>query len=47
MPTAEEFTVFMEDEPGQIGKLCQALADRGVNILAFQAFGTSTHLVYG
>jgi len=45
MPTAKEFTVFMEDQPGQIGKLCRALADREVNILAFQAFGTSTHLV--
>jgi len=38
MPTAKEFTVFVEDRPGQIGKLCQALAARGVNILAFQAF---------
>jgi len=38
MPTAKEFTVFVEDRPGQIGKLCRALADRGVNILAFQAF---------
>ena len=38
MPTAKEFAVFVEDRPGQIGKLCRALADRGVNILAFQAF---------
>ncbi len=38
MPTTKEFTVFVEDRPGQIGKLCQALANRGVNILAFQAF---------
>ena len=38
MPTAKEFTVFVEDRPGQIGKLCRALADRGINILAFQAF---------
>lgn len=38
MPTAKEFTVSVEDRPGQIGKLCRALADRGVNILAFQAF---------
>ena len=45
MPTAKEFAVFVEDRPGQIGKLCRALADRGVNILAFQAFGTSTRLV--
>ncbi len=38
MPTAKELTVSVEDRPGQIGKLCRALADRGVNILAFQAF---------
>ncbi len=38
MPTAKEFTVQLEDRPGTIGKLCRALADRGVNILAFQAF---------
>jgi hypothetical protein len=40
MPTAREFTVFVEDRPGQIGKLCRALADRGINILAFQAFSS-------
>ena len=38
MPTAKEFTVFIEDRPGQIGRVCRTLADRGVNILAFQAF---------
>jgi hypothetical protein len=27
----------MKDQPGTLGKICQALADRGVNILAFQA----------
>ncbi len=38
MPTAREFTIHLEDRPGTIGKLCRALAGRGVNILAFQAF---------
>ena len=28
----------MDDRPGTLGKACQALADRGVNILAFQSF---------
>jgi len=28
----------MEDRPGTLGKICRALADRGVNILAFQSF---------
>jgi len=38
MPAAKEFTVFVEDRPGQIAKLARALADRGINIVAFQAF---------
>jgi hypothetical protein len=38
MPTAKEFTILMKDRPGTLGKVCQALADRGVNILAFQSF---------
>src|SRR5229473_7458177 len=37
MPTTKEFTVHMEDRPGTLGKFCRALADRGVNILAFQS----------
>ena len=38
MPTTREFTVQMEDKPGTLGKLCRSLADKGVNILAFQSF---------
>jgi hypothetical protein len=38
MPTTGEFTIQMEDRPGMLGKLCRALADKGVNILAFQSF---------
>ena len=34
----KEFIVLMEDRPSALGKLCQALADRGVNILALQSF---------
>jgi hypothetical protein len=45
MPKSKEFAVVIEDRPGTLGKLCRALADRGVNILAFQTFGTSTRLV--
>lgn len=40
MPTAKEFTIHLEDRPGTLGKLCRALADRNVNILAFQTFET-------
>jgi acetolactate synthase small subunit len=34
----KEFTVLMEDQPGALGKVCRALGDRGVNILALQSF---------
>jgi hypothetical protein len=38
MPTQKEFTVTIEDKPGALGKCFLALAERGVNILAFQSF---------
>jgi hypothetical protein len=38
MPTAKEFTIRLEDRPGTLGKLCQALAEQSVNIIAFQSF---------
>ena len=37
MPAVKEFTIHMEDRPGALGKLCRAIADRGVNIVAFQS----------
>src|SRR6266851_4168050 len=40
MPTVNEFTIRLEDRPGTLGKVSRALADRGVNILAFQSFAT-------
>ncbi len=50
MPIAKEFTICQEDKPGTLGKLCQALADQNVNIIAFQSFPSekgksSIHLV--
>jgi hypothetical protein len=38
MAKAKEFTVTIEDKPGALGSCCLALAQRGVNILAFQSF---------
>ena len=38
MPKAKEFTVTIEDKPGALGKLFQALAEKGLNILAFQSY---------
>lgn len=37
MPVAKEFVVTLEDRPGTLGRLCHALADQRVNIMAFQS----------
>ena len=37
MPTTTEFSVSMQDQPGTLGRICRALADRKVNIVAFQS----------
>lgn len=37
MPITKELTVRMDNRPGSLGKICRALADRGVNIMAFQS----------
>ena len=34
----KEYTVTIEDKPGALGKCFSALAERGVNILAFQSY---------
>jgi hypothetical protein len=38
MPITKEFTIRLEDRPGTLGKLCQALAEQDINILAYQQF---------
>ena len=38
MPTVKEFTLTMDDKPGTLGKVCRALAERTVNIVAAQSF---------
>jgi hypothetical protein len=37
MPTNKELTVQIEDRPGTLGKICRSMADKGINIVAFQA----------
>lgn len=37
MPITKELTIRMDNRPGSLGKVCRALADRDVNILAFQS----------
>jgi hypothetical protein len=38
MPRMKEFTVTIADRPGALGKFFSSLAERGVNILAFQSY---------
>jgi hypothetical protein len=38
MAKTKEFRVTVEDKPGALGSCCLALAEHGVNILAFQSF---------
>jgi hypothetical protein len=38
MPTIKEFTLTLDDRPGTLGKICRALADRNVNLVAAQSF---------
>ena len=38
MPKMKEFTVTIEDKPGALGKCFLALAERGINVLAFQSY---------
>lgn len=38
MPISKELAVLMDDRPGTLGKICRALGDRGINILAFSSF---------
>jgi hypothetical protein len=38
MGKVKEFTVTIEDKPGALGKCFLALAERGVNLLAFQSY---------
>lgn len=37
MPISKELTIRMDNRPGSLGKVCGALADRGVNIVALQS----------
>ena len=37
MPTSKEFTIRLEDRPGTLAEVTKALADKGVNMIAFQS----------
>lgn len=38
MPRAKELTIAIPDKPGALGKCLSAMAEGGVNILAFQSY---------
>ena len=38
MPVSKELTIQIEDKPGTLAQCCRVLAERKVNILAFEAF---------
>ena len=38
MPVSKEFVITMEDRPGTLAKFGRALADGGINIVAFQSY---------
>jgi hypothetical protein len=38
MAKVKEFTVTIEDKPGALGRCFLAMAERGVNILAYQSY---------
>ena len=38
MPKVKEFTITIADKPGALGTFFLALAERGVNVLAFQSY---------
>jgi hypothetical protein len=40
MPTTMELTTPLENRPGTLGRICRALADQKVNIIAFQAIAS-------
>ena len=37
MPITKELSVRMDNRPGSLGRVCQVLADCGLNIMAFQS----------
>ena len=45
MPITKELTIRMDNRPGSLGTVCQALADRGVNILAFQSIPSESTIL--
>jgi hypothetical protein len=47
MPIAQQISVFLENQPGRLGTLCEVLADQGVNLQAIMVpSGTDYGIVH-
>lgn len=47
MPVAQQISVFLENRPGRLGRLCEVLAEEGVNIQAIMVpSGTDYGIVH-
>lgn len=47
MPITKELTIGMDNRAGSLGKVCPALADRAVNIIAFQSIPAEKTILVG
>ena len=45
LPITNELTIRLDNRPGSLGKVCQALADHGVNIMALQSISSERTIV--
>jgi len=45
MPINRELTIRMDNRPGSLGKVCRALAEQSVNILAFQSIPSESTIL--
>ncbi len=45
MPIEKQLSVFMENKPGRLSKICSTLADAGINIHAMTVHDTVDHAI--
>lgn len=45
MPFATELAIRMDNRPGSLGKICRDLADRSVNVIAFQSIPSTESIL--
>ncbi|OIO39661.1 MAG: hypothetical protein AUJ72_00295 [Candidatus Omnitrophica bacterium CG1_02_46_14] len=45
MPIEKQLSIFMENKPGRLSHICNALADAGINIHAMSVHDTMDHAI--